>query len=596
MTSTPDSVALKIGWARLLGMVDEAAAAIKRSAFSPLVREMNDFALGIFDARGRLLATSALGSPGLTGMLPGGVRHFVEAFPEETLKPGDVLVTNDPWLVTGHLHDITVAQPVFHGSRIVAWAASSVHVEDIGGRGPTIDARDNYEEGLFIPPCRLVEQGRTNELLVDILRNAVRTPDSVLGDVRSQLAAMHVLACRIPEMLDEFGWPDLCRLADGVIDRTGSATRAAIAKIRAGSYTHAVVIDGYRASAPPIRLVVTVTVGDGRISLDFKGTSPQVPWGINAPMNVVTGYGFFPLKCILDPGTPLNEGLIGAIDVSAPPGCILNADRRMPVWGRLLVGFFLSELVFGALAKAIPERVVASSGGVPQWTNFFDGISPRGRRFVAAIAPQGGLGGRASGDGLSTLGWPANLSANPVEMLEHETGLLCERMELTTDSAGAGRHRGGLGQTVVLSVPDAPRGPRGGVRVSLRGGRLHYPAAGLLGGMSPPLGRISINDELFYYPSVEALGPGDRITCAIPGGGGFGDPLERDPEDVARDVREQYVSRAAAESDYGVRIAPDGTVDTGSTAALRATRAGAAGKVPAPPADNVTESEEHLRA
>jgi N-methylhydantoinase B/oxoprolinase/acetone carboxylase alpha subunit len=553
MTSTPDSVALKIGWARLLGMVDEAAAAIKRSAFSPLVREMNDFALGIFDARGRLLATSALGSPGLTGMLPGGVRHFVEAFPEETLKPGDVLVTNDPWLVTGHLHDITVAQPVFHGSRIVAWAASSVHVEDIGGRGPTIDARDNYEEGLFIPPCRLVEQGRTNELLVDILRNAVRTPDSVLGDVRSQLAAMHVLACRIPEMLDEFGWPDLCRLADGVIDRTGSATRAAIAKIRAGSYTHAVVIDGYRASAPPIRLVVTVTVGDGRISLDFKGTSPQVPWGINAPMNVVTGYGFFPLKCILDPGTPLNEGLIGAIDVSAPPGCILNADRRMPVWGRLLVGFFLSELVFGALAKAIPERVVASSGGVPQWTNFFDGISPRGRRFVAAIAPQGGLG-------------------------------------------GAGRHRGGLGQTVVLSVPDAPRGPRGGVRVSLRGGRLHYPAAGLLGGMSPPLGRISINDELFYYPSVEALGPGDRITCAIPGGGGFGDPLERDPEDVARDVREQYVSRAAAESDYGVRIAPDGTVDTGSTAALRATRAGAAGKVPAPPADNVTESEEHLRA
>jgi N-methylhydantoinase B/oxoprolinase/acetone carboxylase alpha subunit len=575
MSATPDSVATKVGWARLLAMVDEAAAAIIRSAFSALVREMHDFSMAIFDERGRMLSTSTLGSPGLTGMLPATVRHFVEAFPTATLKPGDVLVTNDPWIATGHLHDITVAQPVFYGSRIVAWAASSVHVEDIGGRGPTIEARDNYEEGLFIPPCRLVEAGVHNELLFEILRNAVRTPDSVLGDVRSQLAATHVLTCRIPEMLDEFGWPDLTSLADEVIDRTAAATRAAIAEIPSGSYNHAVVIDGYREGVEPIRLEVTVTVGEGRIGLDFEGTSPQVSWGINAPLNVITGYGYFPLKCILDPATPLNEGLIGTIDVTAPPGCIVNADRRTPVWGRLLVGFFLSELVFGALAQAIPERVVAASGGVPQWTNFFDGIAPNGRRFVAAIAPQGGLGARASHDGLSTIGWPANLAANPIEMLEHETGLFCERMELFEDSAGPGRHRGGLGQVVVLSVPDAPRGPRGGVRVSLRGGRLNYPAAALLGGESPPLGRIAINDERFLFPSMELMGPGDRITCEIPGGAGVGDPFTRDPHAVVRDVAEEYVSRQAAEDRYGVRLTAGGELDEDATNELRAAKAGA---------------------
>lgn len=573
MTRGISSVEAKIAWAKLLAMVDDSAAVIIRGAFSTLVREMHDLVVAVFDAEGRLIATSSLGSPGLAGTLPYTMKQFVGKFPAGSIRPGDVFTTNDPWISTGHLNDFTIAEPVFHGGRLVGWAACTVHVEDIGGIGPTIRGQEIYDEGLCVPPCRFVEGGKVNELLFDILRTNVRTPDSVMGDLHSAMAAAHVLSEKLQAMLQQMGWVDLQGLADEVIERTERATRTAIAAIPDGVYRHSILIDSYKDGVDPLPLAVAVTVKGEDIALDFAGTAPQVSWGINAALNVVRGYGFFPLKCILDPETPLNEGFMRVIGLSAPEGCLVNALRPAPVWGRLVVGYFLPELIFAALAPAIPDRVVAGSGGVPMWANYFDGRTPTGQRFITAVIPQGGMGARADKDGISTMAWPGNLAMVPVEIMESETGMLCEEMQFATDSAGAGRFRGGLGQRLVLSIPTGDRAPKHPIRASLRGSRLRFPGDGFLGGDPTPLGKLRLNDRAITAPGLHQLSPGDRLVYDIPGGGGFSAPQTRDPQAVAEDVRDGYVSAAAARDIYAVQLLPDGNPDHSATETLRRSRA-----------------------
>jgi len=569
MTGALGSVEAKIAWAKLLAMVDDSAAVIIRGAFSTLVREMHDLVVAVFDARGRLIATSGLGSPGLAGTLPYTLKHMVETFPEATIRPGDVFVTNDPWIGTGHLNDFSIAEPIFHQGKLVAWAACTVHVEDIGGLGPTIRGQEIYEEGLCIPPCRFVEAGKLNEVLIDILRINVRTPDSVLGDLRSALAAAHVLGRKLCGMLADLRWDDLQALADEVITRTQRSTRTAVAAIPDGVYDKTILIDSYKEGVEPLQLAVSVTVKGDAISLDFANSSPQVTWGINAPLNVVRGYGFFPLKCILDPETPLNEGFMSVIGLSAPEGCLVNAQRPAPVWGRLVVGYFLPELIFAALAPAIPGRVVAGSGGVPMWANYFDVRTTSGQRLISPLTPQGGMGARMDKDGISTMAWPGNLAMVPVEILESETGMLCEEMQFATDSAGAGRFRGGLGQRLVISIPTGERAPARPVVASLRGSRLRFPGDGFLGGCATPLGKLRLNDEPIVAPGTRRLSPGDRLIYDVPGGGGFFDPRTRDPEAVAEDVRDGYVSASAARDVYCVQLQPDGAPDYPATRNLR---------------------------
>lgn len=564
-----DPVTLKLGWARLIALVDDCAAVLMRGAFSSLVREMHDFSVCLLDERGRLLVTSSLGGPSFAAMLPIAVKHFVELFPIETLRPGDALITNDPWIATGHLHDFTVAEPIFHDGTIVAWAACAAHIEDIGGLGATIRAREVYEEGLFIPPCKVMEAGTPNDLLFNIIRAAVRTPESVLGDLRSQIATTRVMSRKISEILTGLKWKDLRGLADDLLDRTERTTRDAIAQIPDGRFEKALLIDSYKTGVPPLRLAVAITIQGDELSMDFSGTSGQVDWGINAPFNLIRGYGFFPLKCVLDPSMPLNDGFTRPIRVSAPEGCILNARRPAPVWGRMLVGYFLSELIFEALAAVIPERVVAASGGVPQWLNFFDTRKPDGTRVLTPIVPQGGMGARSFKDGVSTLSWPANLAMIPIEIFEHETGLLCEAMEFVSDSAGAGKYRGGLGQRLVLSVPTGYDGSERSITVSVRGGRLKFPGSGLLGGLPTPFGSVRLNNEEIEEPMQRQFKTGDRITYMVPGGAGFYAPFKRDPELVAVDVRDGYVTRQMAEEIYGVRLTSAGEVDTKETANLR---------------------------
>jgi N-methylhydantoinase B/oxoprolinase/acetone carboxylase alpha subunit len=558
---------LKVGWARVVSIVDEAATALVRTAFSSLVREMHDFSCGLFDAQGRLLASSTLGSPALAGMIPTTVKHFIAAYGAD-LVPGDVILTNDPWLANGHLNDLTVAEPIFHAGRVVGWAGCAVHVADIGGLGATVRSQDVYEEGLRLPICKIVRAGQPNQDIWEIVRANVRSSEQVVGDMRSQLAAMHVMAERVGGLLDEFSWADLSAFADAILERTTAATERAIRQIPEGRYEASLRLDGYAAGADPIDLVVALIVRDGRITLDFTGTSPEQPRSVNAPLNVIRGYGVFPLKCVLDPASPLNEGFTRCIDVIAPAGTVVNARHPAPVWGRMLVGYFLSELVFSALAAVVPERVLAASGGTPQWLNFFDGERSDGTRFVAVITPQGGLGARSGKDGISTLAWPANLAMVPVEILEHEAPLLCEEKSLITDSGGAGRFRGGLGQQLILSVREGSSAPRQ-IRVSVRGGRLVYPGQGLGGGAPTPLGDVRIGGEAILYPTVIRLGDGERLVYRVPGGAGFYDPATRDPEAVARDVANGYVSAEAARSVYRVVLSDQG-IDTPATIALRA--------------------------
>jgi N-methylhydantoinase B len=567
-----DLVAIKILWARLMAFVDEAATAIVRTSFSHLVREMHDFSVSLYDEKGRLVATSTAGTPSLAGMLPNVVNHFLQVFDQGSLRAGDVMITNDPWIAMGHLSDLCVVEPVIWKDRVAGFAACAVHLPDVGGRGPSIAARDVFEEGLRLPPIKLMEGGRPNEGIWQVIRANVRDAETVVGDIRSQLAATHTLATRIATLLNESNIDRLSEISGGILDRTESLTREMINRIPDGSYRHQMLIDSYLESAEPVRLAVTVEVRGDVIHLDFTGTSPQVPWGINAPLNVIRGYGLFPLKCVLDPASPLNEGFMRPISVHAPVGSILNARDPAPVWGRMLTGYFLSELVFGALAAAVPDRVLAASGGTPQWLNFFDGYRAGGSRYLAVIVPQGGLGARSDKDGISTLAWPANLAMVPIEVLERDMPLICERMELVSDSGGPGRYRGGLGQELVLRITgDSP------VHATLRGGRLHFPSTGILGGSPAPLGRLSVNSRQLNVPEITDLLPGDVITFRVAGGGGFYDAHEREPAAVAADVLNGYVSRAAAEREYGVAIGPEGEVDIARTQALRAANAPATG-------------------
>lgn len=563
-----DAITLTVVWARLLSLVNEAGAATIRSSFSSLVRELHDFGCCVFDERGLMLAQSTLGSPGLRGILPLTMKRFLQTFPAESLEPGDVIITNDPWINTGHLNDISAAEPIFYKGRVVGFAGCAVHHLDIGGRLATVETRSVYEEGLNLPIAKLMRAGQENEDIFNIIRANVRSSDKVLGDLRSQLAATHVMVERVRELLDDLGWTSLTALADEILDRSEASMRRAIRALPSGTYASELLLDPAAAGGEHIRLCATVTVRDDEIVLDFVGSSPQSERAVNCTMNVTRGYAMFPVKCLVDPTSLMNEGSMRPVTVTAPEGTILNAAWPAPVWGRTLVGHFLPELVLTALAQAVPERVIAGSGGTPLWMNTFSGQNPDGSPFLAVATIHGGLGARATKDGVSTISFPPNAANVPIEILEHETPLLFESKALTTDSAGPGRFRGGLGQELRVSVPVGQHGPRGAVTVSVRGGHFTFRVAGLRGGESAPMGEVLVNERHLVSATSVVLRQGDRISYRVPGGGGFFDPRTRPAEEVARDVREGYVSPEAAASAYGV-VVGGGRIDVDATARLR---------------------------
>ena len=546
-----DQLVLEVLWNRLVSVVNEQAAALMRTSFTSIVREAGDLSAGVFDRRGRMVAQAVTGTPGHINPMATCMHHFLAKYPAGSLRRGDVLITNDPWKTASQLNDITIVTPIFKGERLVALFGNCCHALDIGGRGLSADSREVFEEGLFIPVLKLYDAGAPVEPVFEFLRANVRTPEEVLGDVHSQVVGNEVGGRQLLSFLDEFRLGDIEELSDVIVERTERAMRARIAALPDGDYRYRTEIDGFDA---PVRIEVAVRVRGDELTVDYTGSSPAVGHGINVALNYTAGYTTYGVKCAVSPDVPNNEGSFRPVTVRAPAGCILNAPYPCAIGGRHLVGHFLPSVVFGALADALPERVIAP-GADALWDTQIFGEDPRtGKRFTYVWFSAGGAGALATKDGLSATAFPSGIAGVPAEVIETLSPVVVRRRELRRDSGGPGEFRGGLGQTLELAVQ--------GERPFMFSGlyeRIDHPAPGLHGGRPGGAGALTTNrpDIELRAKTRVPLPAGTEITLGLPGGGGYGPPWRRDPARVLADVQDGYVSLERARSDYGVAIDPE---------------------------------------
>jgi N-methylhydantoinase B len=550
-------ITLEILWRRLISIVDEADATVARTAFSSLLRDAHDYTCMFTDARGRELAQGTLATPGQSGAMALGIGKLVRGLAAGSLAPGDVYIINDPWALAGHLNDVCVLSPVFHRGRLAAFTACILHHSDIGGRVAS-DNREVYEEGLFIPLVKLYDAGVLNQGLLDMILGNVRTPEQVSGDIRSQVAANHVCAEKIVRMLEDYGFNDLDALADEIIGRSEASIRASIAKAPPGVYRAEGRIE-QKEGQPDVRIRCAVTIEGSDITVDLTGSSPQVDWGGNVVYNFTYAYVHMAVKSIFDPEIPNNHGIAAPIRLIAPEGTVVNCRFPAAVAARMQIGHFLTEVIYRALAPALPERVVAGAGGTPATMQVFYGRRGDGRPFHTVLIRGGGLGAGAARDGEGSFIFPANGANTPVEILESDSPLLVERRELIADSGGPGRQRGALGRREVFRVPDDSYAPQPPVPLAIQSGRFRLPPEGLFGGKPGARAQFLVNGKPGNPYGLTHLQPGDVVVMDAAGGGGYGDPRERDREAVERDVREGKVSREGARRDYGAEIrGPEG--------------------------------------
>jgi N-methylhydantoinase B len=385
---TLDPVRTGILWTRLQSMVEEVATVLLRTSFTPVVREAGDLSAGIFDRRARMIAQAVTGTPGHINTMATAVRHFAERFPLETLEPGDSLATNDPWLASGHLHDVTMVTPLFRGRRAVGWCANTCHMADIGGRTLGAEGSDAYEEGLRIPIVRLFRGGEMDPLLRELIAANVRAPDMVLGDLQAMAAANRRAESRLGDLCDDAGIDDLEETADQICALSERAVRERIRALPDGESAGEVTLDGFDA---PITLRATVRVEGDRLTVDYEGSSPQVGEGINVVLTYTHAYTTYALACVLYPDVPHNAGSFLPVTVTAPPGSILNARFPAPVAARHIVGHFLPGAVFAALHSFLPGRVPAD-GAYGLWASQFEGRRRDGSPFVFTLFSNGGTG------------------------------------------------------------------------------------------------------------------------------------------------------------------------------------------------------------
>jgi N-methylhydantoinase B len=544
--ATLDPVTLEVLWNRLLSVTNEQQAALMRTAFSTVVRESQDLACGVFDTRGNMVGQSETGTPGHINAMATCMRHFMAAYPPSELQPGDVLITNDPWMTAGQINDITLVTPVFRDGRLVAYFANTCHMVDIGGRILSAEAREVYEEGLYIPITKLFAAGERNQELFKIIRANVRTPREVEGDLYAMASCNDVGGARLLEFMREFDLDSIDPLAEAIIGRSEQALRDAIRAIPDGVYENELWSDGFEE---PVLLKARVTVAGDELVVDHSGSSPQSRRGINVVMNYTHAYTSFAVKCAISPEVPHNEGSFRPVRVTAPPGCILNAQYPAPVAARHLIGHFLPGLIFGALAPAIPDRVMAD-GAASIWITMFRGQTLAHEPYTFMLFQCGGTGARQTKDGLNNVGFPSGVAGVPAEVLESQTALVLEQRAVRPDSAGPGRFRGGCGQYTSFTSRSPEPWQMSGMY-----DRIKFAAQGLAGGGPGAPGRFQLSDGRQANPKELLLHqPTTRVDTALPGGGGYGPPFERDPQAVLDDVVNGYVSIEAAAASYGVVI------------------------------------------
>ncbi|MEM9221214.1 MAG: hydantoinase B/oxoprolinase family protein [Pseudomonadota bacterium] len=546
MTSAID---LQIMWNRLIAVVEEQATTLIRTAFSTSVREAGDLSAGLFDRSGRMMAQAVTGTPGHVNAMAESVTHFAREIGLQNTFEGDVFITNDPWLGTGHLHDITVVTPVFRGGLHIGYFACTAHVVDIGGRGFGPDGNEVFEEGLLIPITKFAERGAVSPLLIKMIRANVRTPDQTVGDIYSLAACNEAGDRRLQAMMDEFGIEDLEGLSAYIIETSRTATREAIAKVPAGTYRNTMTVDGYDV---PVEIVVALTVEGDRLAADFAGTSGMSRFGVNVPEVYTRAYACYGLKCAIAPDVPNNTGSLEPFEITAPEGSILAARRPAPVSVRHVLGHMVPDVVLGALHQAMPG-VVPAEGASALWNIQ---ISARASDPKSGLPDRevlmfnsGGTGARPGTDGLSATAFPSGVSTMSVEATEHVGPITVWRKDLREGSGGAGAMRGGLGQVIEIE-------PREGYDFYFNAmfDRVKNPARGREGGGRGASGAVALTDGTHLRSKGRQLVKnGERLRLSLPGGGGYGNPKERPREDVKADVAAGYVTPEEAEADYGFK-------------------------------------------
>ena len=549
----------QIVWSRLLAIVEEQAQTLIRTSFSTTVREAGDLSAGVFDTQGRMLAQAQTGTPGHVNSMACAVRHFVDAHPIDTMKPGDCYVTNDPWLASGHLHDFTGITPSFHRGRIVGLFAATIHVVDVGGRGLGTEARSVFEEGIRIPIMPFLREGTVGQDLLRILRANSRAPQEVEGDLFSMAAAGDDGARRLAAMLDEFDLDDLSDLSEYILTTSRDGMLTAIRGVRPGVYDNEIVVDGYEA---PVRFWASMRIGHDGIDVDFAGTSSQSRYGINVVMNYTLAYASYGIRCAIGGHIPNNHGSLGVIRMTAPPGTIVNALSPAPVAARHIMGHVLPDLMLGCLAQPLDGRVPAESSLMwnPQFrgARWFDGGM---REWEMYLFNSGGTGASHERDGFSAVAYPAGIRIVSTEVAEHAAPIVVWSKALRPDSGGAGRNRGGLGQYIEIGGLDDAE-----FTLHAMFDRVEHPARGRAGGLDGAAGVVRLRSGTRLSPKgVHEIPEGDRLVLELPGGGGYGPPSERAPDRLEEDIAKGYTTSPATARFYG--RASDGPPDDAQTSA-----------------------------
>lgn len=542
MKVTIDPIDAGIIWSRFVSIADEMVSALVRTSFSTMVRESGDYSCMLFDSKGRFLCQGTASVPSFTGTGPATLAGMLEQIPADTLVDGDILLTNDPWIGTGHVYDINIVKPIFREGRLVAYALSVSHVADIGGIGYGTGARDNYEEGICIPPVKLFSQGQPNAFVFDLIKANVRFRDLVIGDIYSNVAACNVAAAAIQDLLLEYGLSDTVEIGDAIFDLTRSAIVEALRLVPKGEFKGLLPVEGVHDDAP-IELAVRIKISPEGFAYDFSGTGPVVHRGINVPLCYTRAYCYFTFKSIVAPNIPNNQAILDFVSIFAPDNCILNAKRPYATGGRHILGHYVAPLVFGALAEAVPAQVQADCGMIFQIN--CRGRSPQGREYSYILFTSGGYGAFADLDGRPALPGPSNMIGIPVEIWEENTGITILRKEWRPDSGGAGAFQGGAGQIIELRNDTGTR-----IDAAFFGSRTALPARGFAGGRAGDLRVLSLDGRPVVPKSRVDVEPGSLIVLHEAGGGGFGEPGKRSIAMIRQDLAAGLITRSYVDKHY----------------------------------------------
>jgi N-methylhydantoinase B len=551
MTKQTAAVSNQVMWNRMISVVEEQAQALIRTAFSPSVREAGDLSAGVYNVNGDMLAQAVTGTPGHVNAMADSVAHFIRRIGYDNMYEGDVYITNDPWEGTGHLHDITVVSPSFYRGELIGFLGCTAHIVDIGGRGFGADANSVYEEGLYIPIMKFAERGEVDKTLINIVRGNVREPDQAIGDFYALATCNEIGHRRLVDMMAEFRLADLNDISEFILENSRRATLERIAALPRTQASGSMTIDGY---SHPVELKVALAFEGDRVTCDFGGTSGLDKKGINVPMVYTKAYACYALKCAIAPEIPNNAASLAPFEITAPVNTIVNAVHPAPVALRHVIGHMIPDAVFDALDKMLPDTIPAEGAGT--LCNFQASLRPRTDIEAPADAVRaevltfnsGGSGARPQADGMNATAFPSGVMTMPVEATEHTGPIIIWRKELRPGSGGAGKFRGGLGQFMEVGAADGHE-----FDFSAMFDRVHHPARGRRGGHDGAATTIERDDgEPMKGKGKQFVPAGRRVKLAFPGGAGYGDPKDRDPGLVRRDLARGYISNDVARDVYGL--------------------------------------------